>query len=238
MKTGTLNSVVLGLVLALANITHATVIKPLVLGGLDSGWDAILADDTNSGVVVDAVGDDFVSIEITKIFHDAPSGGVFTPNVIWFVQRLDDANTVATIRIADEFILNQTAAQWTDYHWEIVGAAAAFDMIATDAGGFSISPFTVKSWGPAQTGWDANHPATLDVSGGVVPSPGVYLPGSSGGSLHIDVDLSLAKSDFTLKQVPTPEPGMLALLVVGGSLALARRRRRLTTGSRQAQSTG
>lgn len=231
MKTGTLNSVVLGLVLALANTAHATVIKPLVLGGLDSGWDAILADNANSGVIVDAVGADYVLIEITKIFHDAPSGGVFTPNLIGFRQRLDDANTVATIRIADEFILNQTSAEWTDYHWEIIGAAAAFDKVATDAGGFSTAPFTVKSWGPPQTGWDANHPATLDVSGGVVSSPGVYLPGSSGGSLHIDVDLSPAKSDFTLKQVPTPEPSTLALLVLGGLLALARRRRQLTMRS-------
>jgi hypothetical protein len=231
MKTGTLTLVALGLILALANTAHTDVIKPLVLGDHDSGWDAILTDDVNSGVIVDVVGDDYVIIEITKIFHDAPSGGVFTPNLIGFRQRLDDANTVATIRIADEFILNDTGTEWTDYHWEIVGDAAAFDMIATDAGGFSISPFTVKSWGPAQTGWDANHPATLDVSGGVVSSPSVYMPGSSGGSLYIDVDLSLAESDFTLKQTPTPEPGTLALLVLGGSLILARRRRRLATNS-------
>lgn len=222
-------------VLFLAPPAPGDMVVPLVLGTSDSGWDAVITDDVNTGIVVDIVADDFVVIEIVKIFADAPlPGGQFTPNVITFRQRLDDELTFDDIRIADESIFNATGAEWTDYHWRLVGQAAAFDRQATDAGGFSVSPFTGKTWGPSQTGWDLNtpgaHPATLDVFGGAVADQGTFSPGRDSGPLFIDVNLSEdgpARTEFVLVQTPTPEPGTAVVVALGGLVALFRRRRRL-----------
>ena len=223
MKTKTLALMSL-LLLAAGGVASADTIIPLTLDGQDSGWDAIVCGNTD--IVVDAVGGDYVLIEIAKVFDTPPTGGLFTPNTILFRQRLDDASTVASIRIADEIIYNGTGAEWTDYHWQVVGCAAAFDRIDTDNSNFSTDPFTNQTWGPAQIGWDADHPATLDVDGGVVDDAGLFMPGMASGTLFIDVDLSECNSNFSLMQTPTPEPGTMMLLGLGGMLALLRRRRK------------
>jgi hypothetical protein len=152
----------------------AEVVVPLVdFQGHDSGWDAVLTDNVYTGVFVDDVGTGFVLIEIAKTFYLPPRQGQFPANVIGFRQRLDDSATVPVIRIKDETIINLTGVPWTDYHWEINGSMAAFDRAATEAGGFATLPFTNWTWGPPQTGWGANYPASLDVDGGTVPSGSV-----------------------------------------------------------------
>jgi len=156
------------LLFAAPGVSSASIIVDLVdREGNDSGWSVVLADDVHNGVVVDAVTGDYVRIEIAKTFTLPPEGGVFPGNTIAFLQRLDDAGTVATIKITSEI-----------------------------------------------------------VDGGVVPDGHTFFPGATAGRLCIDVDLAAEDSDFTLEQVPTPEPGTIALLAVGGAIFLVRRRRR------------
>ncbi len=219
------NTATLATLLLLAPFASADVIVDLIDGNTDSGWSIIMPDDTANGIVVDAVTDSYVRIEIAKIFTEPLKDGEFTPRTYTFYQRLIDGTTVPTIQITDENIRNLTGSDWTDYHWEIIGRSAAFDRDATDGSGFSTSPLVVKTWGPAQVGWNADHPATLDVEGGVVPNGGVYSPGLDAGKLYIDVDLDQDDSTFMLKQVPTPEPGALILLLLGSGIALTRRLR-------------
>ena len=213
------------------------VVVPLVQGGMDSGWDAVIADNVNTGIVIDLITSEYVVIEIAKIFPDPPSAtGRFTPNLIEFRQRLGDAETLTDIRIADEIIFNATGSEWEDYHWRIVGEAAAFDRPATEAGGFSINPFTNKTWGPSQVGWDlsspdspGDHPAVLNVDGGLVPDRRSFLPGLGSEPLFIDVKLGepgVMDSDFILVQTPTPEPATAAVVALGGMVMVLRRRRR------------
>ena len=216
-------------VLMSISLAPASVTVDLVdSSGNDSGWSMILADDVHNGVVIDGVNAAavFVTIEIAKDYYLPMANGVFPPNVIGFRQRLDDSLTVGTIRITDEVITNHTGREWTDYHWEILDSTAAFDRTATEASGFSTGPFTTDTWGPAPSGWTAQHSASLSVAGGVVPNGGVYLPGMASGWLEIDVDLAQDDSDFDLTQYPTPEPGTLVLLALGGAAVLGRRMRR------------
>ena len=134
------------LLFAAPGVSSASIIVDLVdREGNDSGWSVVLADDVHNGVVVDAVTGDYVRIEIAKTFTLPPEGGVFPGNTIAFLQRLDDAGTVATIQITSEIVTNDTGVDWTDYHWSIDGPAAAFDAAATDASGFSIDPFTHRN---------------------------------------------------------------------------------------------
>jgi len=214
---------------ALASSAQADVIIDLAdpFTGADSGWSVILADPTHTGVVVDRVTDSYVRIEISKQFVEPPVEGEFAPILIGFHQRLDDANTASVIQITDEVIRNNTGADWTDFHWHVVGAEAAFNRYYTDNSGFSVDPFTHEFWGSQPAGWDANHAASLGVDEGVVPDGGMFTPGLASGRLYIDTDLSAGCSDFVLKEVPTPEPGSLAVVLSGAAFVLIRRRRQL-----------
>ena len=202
----------------------ASVVDLIDINGNDSGWSAILVDDGYTGIIMGEVTGSCVRIHITKNFYGLPVGGIFSTNVIQFHQRLDDGLTVSSIVIEDESIANLTGAEWTDYHWHIDGDAAAFDKTGT--AGLSINPFTIMTWGPAQTGgWDANHPASIDAFGGVVPIWTAYWPGLGAGRFVIEVNLVPADSDFLLVQYPTPEPGTMALLALGACALLGRARR-------------
>jgi len=188
--------------------------------GADSGWSALVPDHATTGIVVDQVGGDYVRIEVAKTFDD------FDVNVITFYQRLPDAQTVATIRIDDEIVHNNTGGNWTRYLWAIDGAAAALDKPATEASVFDVSPFTSKTWGPTQAGWsDPGHVAWLLAGDGVVADGETFSPGLAGGSLYIDVDLSGQGRSFQLKQMPIPEPATLVVLATGAAGLLIRCRR-------------
>lgn len=210
--------------LSITPITSADLFVPLVDGPDDSGWRAVLPDDTNVGIVVDRVTCSYVRIEIAKNFNGPPENGDFPRIIILFEQTGDDANTVGTIQITDELITNNTGSKWTDYHWQINGPAA-FDKTATEDSGFSINPFTNKSW-TAKSGWGSDYALALDVDGGEVPNGGTFAPGISAGKLYIDVALDENDSDFCFVQYPTPEPGTMVLLALGGAGMLCRRRNR------------
>jgi len=226
MKSSSL-ALLAAVVISLPSLANASMIVQLVDPfGNDSGWDAILTDNIYTGIVIDEVTNTGVEIEITKTLYEAPREGRFPSNVITFQQRLPDANAVATICIKDEIIINLTGYDWTDYHWQINGTDAAFNRTATVNSGFDTTPFVDQIWGVAQTGWDAEHPAMFEVETGLVPNGGLFYPGVAGGNLYIDVDLSGRQASFQLEQYPTPEPGALATIILGGAAMLARRSRK------------
>ena len=202
----------------------------LTLNGLDSGWSLVISDPTHTDVKVDRITSSYVRIELIKVFDAGPESGQFPANLVEFVQRLPDASTVPTIQINDEIVINNTGWDWTDYHWEVIGDAAAFDREATETSGFSVDPFVLdgSSWGNPPTGWSSDHAATLDVDGGTVYDGRTFFPGFSGGNLYIDTDLSGDDVRFTFKQNPTPEPSTMVMLAGGAALLPAwwRRRRR------------
>jgi hypothetical protein len=208
----------------------------LTLDGQDSGWTVTLADNVHSGVVVDSITSSYVIIEVIKTFWTGPESGQFNPNLIQFTQRLDSAHTVPSIWITSEAITNLTGADWTGYHWEVDGAAAAFNKDQTDASVLSIGPFVNQTWGPSPVG-QPSHAMTLDVDGGTIADGDTYFPGSAHGRLYVDVDLGTSPVSFTLKQYPTPEPCSMGLLLLGavGMLAGRRKGRGSTQGGRSPQ---
>jgi len=223
---GTRMCALLGVLLVLVPAASADVIVDLVdLRGYDSGWSAVLANSADNAIVVDWVADGTLVVEIMKTLRAPPSVGRSAANVIEFVQRLDDAATTATIVVTDEVIRNRTDEDWLDYHWEVEGPAVALNRTATEASSFSVAPFTQAAWGAPPSGWGADHAGSLDVSAGIVPPGGHFLPGLHTGGLIVNVDLGQDVSDFALVQYPTPEPAAVVLMAVG-LLLLPRRRRR------------
>lgn len=205
-------------------------ITPLALvdtNGNDSGWDVYLYDAAHTGVTVDVVGSNaaYVRLEIGKSFNQPPVNGIYSTNVIQFVQRLDDAHTAAVIQINDEAILNLTGYDWNDYHWEVSGNGA-FNQTATDSSNFSIAPFTIKAWGNPPSGFASGYADSLFLSGGTVPAGGSFFPGNATGILYLTADRSGdSPASITLTQYPTPEPASLALILGGAAVAFFRRRR-------------
>ena len=214
--------------------------------GEDSGWRVSGPSLVEFNVFTDdvyLVGEPdewYVEIQISKNFYAAPiEDGSFPPITLSFVQMADDADTVSHIRIVDETIKNLTGREWTDFHWVLFQHEyASFSQFGQTgpgsviypgpdspppSGKFPIIPFTQYAWDDSQAGTQA-----LSVWGGTVAHGDTWLPGhSSGGYLEIDVDLANAPSyfSFTLKELPTPEPGTIALLATGGMFVLLRRRR-------------
>jgi MYXO-CTERM domain-containing protein len=204
-------------VLAVAAPVHAGIVD--LGGGWQASWDDSLdglVDIYSHGVVGDAV-----FIEKSAEFRLAPVNGVFTPIDIVFTPT--SPNAVGSIVIDDEIIHNSTGADWLDFHMELIGDAAMFDDVSTEGSGgggpigFSVDPFTVAAF--------SGDLRRLDISGGVVPDGTSWFPGVAGGQLWIDVAPGIVTT-FTLRETPSvPGPGSLALLALGGLLAIRRRRR-------------
>ena len=117
-----------------------------------------------------------------------------------------EADTDPTIHIT-KTITNGSTFDWTDYHLVVTGSAG----VSYDVGS-----------------------AVSDVFGTVVETAIVggytidfYAPNSVpiGTDVTIDLDITIPAGNFTfdISQTPTPEPGSMALLLMGG-LALLRRR--------------
>ena len=190
----------------------------------DSGWEAVLYDGPNVGILIDAENDQFVMIEIIKTFAQPSQSGMFAPITIDFNQIASDGATRAIIVLNDEIITNNTGSDWLDYHWSLEGPAA-FNISMTETSGFDVSPFTNMDWTP-KAGWSANHASVLSVDGGVVPDGATFFPGVDAGLLVIDVDLSGQDSSFPLSQHPTPEPATLLLLAAGLPILARHKRKR------------
>ncbi len=223
MKTSR-TALLTALSLCIASIASADVIVPLNDGDANSGWQAVLPDNVNIGIVVDRITDSFVRIEISKSFVEAPEGGVFDPITIIFQQILPDDQTVSIIQITDESITNNTGVDWTDYHWLLGDQAAAFNINDTESSNFSINPFTNMTW-VAAAGWGTSYASALNVDGGLVAAGETYTPGLDSGRLYINVNLALENSDFSFAQNPTPEPASMLLMGLG-AVAVIRRKRR------------
>jgi hypothetical protein len=215
-----------------ASVQAALVTTPLVeyrfdmqtfqIVAIDSGWD-VTYDNSVVDIVVDQVSfnNGFGVIEIAKTFlmPNATQGEPFPPIDLVFTQRLSDAATVGTIRIADESITNLTGKPWTDYHWEILDAngTAWFDVAASTTFGLQPAPqFQEQVWQLSTQGADA-----LSVMAGLVAPGASYFPGTDGSDLVIRTDLlgSAEPVSFIFRQYPTdtdiPEPATMALLGLG-----------------------
>jgi len=196
---------------------------------VDSGWSVTYNTEVVQ-ITVDAVSfqDDYVLIEISKdfLYPPHPITGRFPALIIDFIQRLDDASTVSSVRIADESITNLTGAPWTNFHWAVMNHGNAwFDVTASGAYGIQPEPhFQTQYWWLLDGTTDrADGLALLD---GLVVDGSSYYPGLDDSDLVIQVDLADQNPmSFTLKEYPTPEPGTMALLGIGlGIMAVARKR--------------
>ncbi len=199
----------------------------IVLG--DSGWEAVFDDslDPYVDIIVDLVTDDAVFIEKSAEFIQPPGPAGFPPIPIVFRQIAYPA--VSQIVINDEIIINSTGVDWTDFHIVLLdGGDAAFNPDLTNASGgglgFSTSPFDNQMFSDDNSMfWVDGFGLGPGGSDAVVPAGGVWFPGLI-GELYIDVVPSPQApfTVFTLKEMPTPEPTTL-LLLLAVVLAHARR---------------
>jgi MYXO-CTERM domain-containing protein len=205
---------------ALAGAANAGVVN--LGGGWQASWDSAL--DPFVDIHVNAVGADAVFIEKSAEFTGAPVGGIFPAIDIVFTQI--NAVAVHNIVIDDEIIHNSTGTPWSDFHMDLLGNPnVVYDTASTSTSGgpppigFSIAPFTVAAFASGNT--------VLNMSGGVVPSGGLWFPGggASDGQLWMHLNALNVGQTYTLREQPTPAPGALALLGMAGLLGAGRRRR-------------
>jgi hypothetical protein len=221
-------SVLCGAVIALAAVGSASAGVVTIGGGWKAIWDDSLdpfVDIQDHGLVGDAV-----HIEKSAEFTQGPTNGIFPSIVVVFQQDPAWTGPYANfIVIDDEIIKNSTGEDWTDFHMILMDHGEVFfrpDLTAASGGGgpigFSIDPFTNAQFVDGDT--------RLDIDGGVVPDGGLWFPGGglSDGQLWIEVSTANAgglPKTFVLKEIPTPEPGTLALCTFGAVFVVGRKRR-------------
>lgn len=200
----------------------------IVLGA--SGWEAVWDNSLDVSIIVDHEKSDAVFIEKAAVFTQPLGPGGFPPIPILF--RQISPNAVSQIVIVDEILVNETGTPWTDFHMVLMGPGRAefnAQLTAASGGGngFITSPlsnqmfsddlreFWVDGFGLGPNGSDAR-----------IPDGSVWFPGVAGGELYIDVfpTQQAPFTVFTLKEIPTPEPGTALLVILGGSMLMRRRR--------------
>ncbi len=190
--------------LCVAQSARAEVV--LDLGG---GWQATIQDQSVLDLVVDYVSleDDLLVLQKFATFAS------LTQMDISFEQTADDANTVSTIVITDEFVFNNSGTDWNAFSMNVDGDAT-FDAAASAS--FSIDPYTDADF--------AGDMKSVLFSGGTVADSAFWTPGLASGGLYINVDLSGdGMAGFRLGEMPVPAP---SALIVFGLAGLARSRRR------------
>lgn len=206
--------------MGLAAPLHASMIQLVDGEGQDSGWEASWDDSLDP--YVDITVDDVIfgsnAVYITKVaeFTQGPVNGLFPSIIIMF--RQVSVNAVENIIVSEEFVTNSTGRDWSDFHILVTGGNdVAFN--EANSSDFSVDPFTVATFS------DSRH---LDISGGIVADGETWEPGTAGVGDDLWIQATLRETEplttFFLKERPTPEPATLALLGLGASVALRRRR--------------
>jgi len=158
-----------------------------------------------------------IEVDLTKDFTDPSMVG--SPLILEFTLEASDAGKdIWLVHGADgEEVANNTGVDWTDFHFVLANVPAGLPAFLpqnaaaefVDLGGVSSDVFGA----PASAAADQ-----IDFEGGPVASGGVvHFSG-----IHISHN-DAVNGIFYLKEIPTPEPAALSLLLVGGALVVWRR---------------
>lgn len=169
---------------------------------------------------IDLAGDQ-IEVDLTKQFKSPEMMGC--PLVLVFTLEAGDAGRDIWLThdggLGDvgEEVFNLTEVDWVDFHFVLVNVSPGFPAplpqyagaAFTDLGGVTSDVFG----DPVSAG-----PTQIDFAGGPVPDQGVvHFSG-----IHISHNGTVGGA-FYLKEIPTPEPVTLCMLLAGA--ALLRRRR-------------
>lgn len=189
-----------------------------IVKNLGGGWQVTIFQPEHLDLVsqgVDTRGERLTVEKIAEFTDVDEFTGIPAALNMTFTQIAPDAMTATQIALDAEFITNSTGLDWNGFREILVpGARAEFDPGMSAA--FDITPFSNRAYSLGNS--------AVTFTGGVVHDGDVWTPGVAGGELVIIVDLSTSfPAQFTLKEIPTPEPGSLALLAAGAIAALRRR---------------
>lgn len=207
-------------VLVLSTSAHA-VSQPLG----DSGWAFVVRSDLVEGGQVAwpyiySVTEEAVTIQVDKLFNRPFTDGLNYPIIIEFEKISIDATP--KIIIWDEYIVNETGSEWTDYHMHLIVNAlnpqAGFDPSFIPDGDQFENVYYNSYYGYNNLPIDLNFE---DIDGNGVPPSGenAFQPGYYGGHIVIVTDPEIQPGEhFGLKEIPTniPEPATLILLGTAG----------------------
>jgi len=170
--------------------------------GFDSGWRAEVADGID--LTIFSVQGDFTSLSLEKLadFTNAPDEGFLDPLRITFFQV--NSRATSKIRIADEYLLNNTGTNWTGFTWKIETGAVGPKFDVAGSNGFNIDPFTSEKYSEDDTRYTVQGGGVIsaDDGGGL---GNVYTPGLQNGSLVIDAAPyanGSSRRTFVLKEQP------------------------------------
>jgi len=113
--------------------------------------------------------------------------------------------SASTLVINDEVVRNQTGTAWTGFHFVLASGSIAgtpnFAFATSDGsaglGDFDITPFTNFAFSDQNT--------VVSMSGGTVPSGGVWLPGAASNT-GLAIVAGNNTDSFTLKEIPVAIP--------------------------------